>query len=215
MGTHVMYNIHGFNLSFNTWKVLYVAEELGIEYAYTALDPMKGEHKSAEQMKRHPLGKTPTLDHDGRYLFESGAICRYLGAVENSALYPPDDAYQRALVDQWMDFFSCHLGRWLGTLLFERVMREQFGMGQTNIEVEKEALGFIEQQMACMNDQLAADPFLAGRTLTMADPFAFAYVETCEMSDFSLGEYPNVTKWLDSYSGRDAVQRAHAKIGRS
>ena len=62
-----MYNIHGFNLSFNTWKVLYVAEELGVEYEYTALDPMKGEHKSAEHMKRHPLGKTPTLDHDGRY----------------------------------------------------------------------------------------------------------------------------------------------------
>ena len=210
-----MYKIHGFNLSFNAWKVLYVAEELGIEYAYTALDPMKGEHKSAEHMKRHPLGKTPTLDHDGRYLFESGAICRYLAAVEKSALYPPDDAYQRALVDQWMDFFSCHLGRWLGTLLFERVFRERFGMGQKNADVEKEALGFIEQQMACVNDQLAANPFLAGRALTIADPFAFAYVETCEMSDLPLGAYPHLAKWFDSYRGRDAVRRAHAKLDRA
>jgi glutathione S-transferase len=114
-----------------------------------------------------------------------------------------------------MDFFSCHLGRWLGTLLFERVFREQFGMGQKNEDVEKEALGFIEQQMACVNEQFAADPFLAGRTLTIADPFAFAYVETCEMSDFSLDPYANVAKWFDSYKGRDAVQRAHAKLGRS
>jgi glutathione S-transferase len=210
-----MYHIHGFNFSFNAWKVLYVAEELGIEYEYTTLDPMKGEHKSAEHLKRHPLGKTPTLDHDGRYLFESGAICRYLAAVENSTLYPLGDAYQRALIDQWMDFFSCHLGRWLGTLLFERVFREQFGMGQKKVDVENEALGFIEQQMASVNEQLSVNPFFAGRTLTIADPFAFAYVETCEMSDFSLDAYPNVAKWLDSYRGRDAVQRAHAKLDRS
>ncbi len=210
-----MYRIHGFNLSFNAWKVLYVAEELGIEYEYVALDPMKGEHKSPEHLKRHPLGKTPTLDHDGRYLFESGAICRYLAAVESSALYSPGDAYRRALIDQWIDYFSCHLGRWLGTLLFERVFREQFGMGPKNADSEKEALGFIEQQMACVNDRLAGRPYLAGSTLTIADPFAFAYVETCETSDCSLDPYPNVAKWLDSYRGRDAVKRARAKLGRS
>ena len=209
-----MYTIHGFNLSFNTWKVLYVAEELGIAYEYTALDPMKGEHKSAEHMKRHPMGKTPTLDHEGRYLFESGAICRYLGTVENSALYAPRDPYQRALIDQWMDFFSCHLGRWLGTLLFERVFREQFGMGHKNLESEKEALGFIEQQIACVNDQLATRPFVAGETLTLADPFAFAYVETCDMSEYSLEPYPNVAKWFGRYRRCDAVERARVKFGR-
>jgi glutathione S-transferase len=211
----VMYNIHGFSLSFNTCKVLYVAEELGVEYVYTALDLMKGEHKSDAHMKRHPLGKTPTLDHDGRYLFESGAICRYLAAVTNSALYSPDDPYERAQIEQWMDFFTCHLGRWLGTLLFERVVREQFGMGQKKVDVEEEALGFIEQQMACLNNQLAANAFLAGARLSIADPFAFAYMETCEMSGFSLTGYPNVGKWLDNYGQRDAVQRARAKLGRT
>ena len=146
-----MYTIHGFNLSFNTWKVLYVAEELGIRYEYVALDPTKGEHKSEEHLKRHPLGKTPTLDHDGRYLFESGAICRYLAAVEGSDLYPADP-YGRALVGQWMDFFSCHLGRWLGTLLFERVMRERFGMGEKKVDAEQEALGFIEKRRVHLSD---------------------------------------------------------------
>lgn len=210
-----MYHIHGFNLSFNVWKVLYVAEELGLEYEYTALDPMQGEHKSAEHLQRHPLGKIPTLEHDGRTIFESGTICRYLARVENSALYPVDDAYQCAMIDQWMDFFTCHLGRWLGTLLFERVFRERFGMGEKKVEVEQEALGFVEQQMAAVNEQLGKHSYLAGDALTIADSFAFAYVETCEMSGIALTGSPKVEQWFNDYKRRDAVQRAHARIGRS
>ncbi|MGI9334750.1 MAG: glutathione S-transferase family protein [Gammaproteobacteria bacterium] len=210
-----MYHIHGFNLSFNTTKVLYVAEELGIEFTYTALDPMKGEHKTPEHLKRHPMGKTPTLDHDGKYVFESSAICRYLGNVEGSALYPADDAYQRALVDQWMDFFTSHPGRWLGTLLFERVFREQFGMGEKKEDVEKEALGFLEEQMSCVNEHLASNEFLAGKALSIADPFAFAYVETSESSGFPLGDYPHVSKWYEGYETRSSVKRVQARIGQS
>lgn len=208
-----MYTIHGFNLSFNTWKVLYVAEELGIRYEYVALDPAKGEHKSPEHLRRHPLGKTPTLDHDGRYLFESGAICRYLAAVEGSDLYT-GDAYGRARVDEWLDFFSCHLGRWLGTLLFERVMREQFGMGKKKADVEAEALGFIEQQMPCVDRQLDTGGHIAGDTMTIADPFAFAYIETCRMSDLSLDAYPAVARWCDSFGARETVRRARGLTGR-
>lgn len=95
-----MYDFHGFNLSFNTTKVLYVAEELGVEYRYTALDPSKGEHKTPEHLKRHPMGKTPTLNHDGNCLFESSTICRYLASVENSPLYPTPDFYRCAVIDE-------------------------------------------------------------------------------------------------------------------
>lgn len=210
-----MYHIHGFNLSFNTTKVLYVAEELGIEYTYTGLDAMKGEHKAPDHMKRHPLGKTPTLDHDGKYLFESAAICRYLASTEGSTLYPAEDAYHRALIDQWMDFFAAHPGRWLGTLLFERVFREQFGMGEKKQDVEEEALGFLEEQMACVNDHLSSNTFLAGNELSIADPFAFAYVETCGMSGFSLDAYPHIKQWCEGYGSRASVKRAHARVGRA
>lgn len=208
-----MYHVHGLSLSFNTTKVLYVAEELGVEYTYTAMDIMAGELKTPEHLKRHPLGKAPTLDHDGRYLFESAAICRYLAAAENSDLYPAQDAYQRAVIDQWMDFFTCHAGRWFGTLLFERVFREQFGMGEKKIDVEKEALGYLEQQMACLDEHLSRNAFLAGKALSVADPFAFAYVETSEMSGFALSDYPHADRWYQDYKMRSSVSRAKARIG--
>ncbi|MDH3376086.1 MAG: glutathione S-transferase N-terminal domain-containing protein [Gammaproteobacteria bacterium] len=69
-----MYHIHGANVSSNITKTVYVAEELGIDFKYTNLDLSKGEHKSPEHLARHPLGKIPTLTHDGETLFESGAF---------------------------------------------------------------------------------------------------------------------------------------------
>ena len=206
-----MFHIHGFRMSFNTTKVLYVAEELGVEYKYTNLDGSKGEHKTPEHLKRSPLGKAPTLDHDGKTLFESGAICRYIANVSNSPLYPKD-AYQRAVVDQWMDFYTCHLGRWLGTLVFERVFRAMFGMGKLNPENEKEALGFIEQQAAVVNAHLGQNKYLAGKDLSIADLFAFAYTETTEKSNYPLDNYPHLKKWYQNMKGLKSVGNVQKKV---
>ena len=207
-----MYHIHGFGLSFNTMKVLYVAEELGVDYQFTSLDFAAGENKAPEHLARHPLGKTPTLDHDGKYLFESSAISRYMANVAGSPLYPHDE-YPRAIVDQWVDYFSIHPGRWLATLLFERVFRSQFGMGDKNEAAEEEALGFLETQLGVVNDQLAKHDYLTGNEVSIADSVAFAYLETTAASDFSLEPFPNIAAWLSAYASRPAVGRAKERAG--
>lgn len=207
-----MYHILGINFSFNTTKVIYVAEESGIDYTYTNLDISSGENKTPEHLKRHPLGKLPTLDHDGQYLFESGAICRYLASVEDSTLYPVNNHYQRCLNDQWIDFFSIHLGRWLGTLCFERVFRESFGMGKPKEDLIEESLGFIKEQMEMINQHLAKNICLTGNNLSIADLFAFAYVETTEQSQFSLEPYPYVKNWFSQIQGRDSIRKAHQRL---
>lgn len=207
-----MYHIYGFSPSFNTTKVLYCAEELGIEYEYTSIDLSKGEHKSPEHLLRHPLGKTPALVHDDKHLFESNTLCRYLADVERSALYPQNDAYGRALVDQWMDFYAAHLGRWLGTLLFERVVRERFGMGEKNVDVEAEALGFVTEQLACVNTHLSQNAFMGGSDVSIADCVAYAYMETTKESGVSLADAPAVANWYANYASRDSVARVRERL---
>ncbi len=206
-----MYEIRGIRFSFNTTKVVYVAEELGVEYDYREIDLSKGENKSEDHLARHPLGKLPTLTFDGKHLFESGAICRYLASTAKSDLYP-SDAFARAQVDQWMDFFTAHLGRWLATLLFERVFRAKFGLGEINKDAEKEALGFTEQQLAALDKSLAQTGYLVGSSLTIADLFGYAYVETAAMSQVSLDATLNVKKWAEKIAGRDAIKRGGSKL---
>ncbi|MCH8250095.1 MAG: glutathione S-transferase family protein, partial [Proteobacteria bacterium] len=123
-----MFRLYGF-FTQNSLKALYVLEESGVEFEFEFVNLAEGEQKTEEFSHKTPVGKVPVLEHDGEYLFESGAICRYVANVTDSPLYPADKM-QRARVDQWMDFFTCHLGRWFSTLYFEAVIKPKFNLGE-------------------------------------------------------------------------------------
>ena len=97
-----MFRLHGF-FTQNTLKTLYVLEEIGAEYAFCYVDLTRGANRSDEFRGMTPVGKVPVLEHEGEFLFESGAICRYAASVVKSPLYPADKM-DRARVDQWMTF---------------------------------------------------------------------------------------------------------------
>ncbi len=208
-----MYHIHGLSISSNTTKTIYVAEELGVDYQYVSMDMSKGEHKTPEHMARHPLGKLPTLTHNGESIFESGAICRYMASAENSSMYPATGNIERARVDQWMDFFTCHLGRWLNSFAFEKVAKVKFGFGEPNPAAIEEAEEFIQQQMPAVEAHLGHGEFFLGDHLSIADPFAFAYMEMAEMGEVALSDYANVSRWYEDYKARESVGRAKKTLG--
>jgi glutathione S-transferase len=158
-----------------------------------------------------PVGKVPVLEHDGQYLFESGAICRYLANVEQSALYP-EDKLQRARVDQWMDFFTCHLGRWLIKLYFENIIRPRANLGEKDEAGCEEAVKFAHQQFKLLDDWFENRTWLANDALSIADLFGLAYVEQVHSIDFPLDNYPRVKSWLDRLEGRASTARAQARV---
>lgn len=209
-----MYQIHGLSISSNTTKTVYVAEALGIDYDYIPMNLAKSEHKTPEHFKRHPLGKLPTLTHNNETLFESNAICCYLANVENSQLYPSDNKLYRARIDQWLAFFTNHLGRWLNNYAFEKVAKEKFGLGEPNKELEKEAHYFILEQLPCVNEQLSQNRYFLGTQLSIADYVAFAYFENAEMAELSLNDFPAVAAWYRALKSSDVIQRSHEKLGR-
>jgi len=204
-----MYHLHGF-FTQNSLKPLYVLEETGADFEYHFVNLMKGEHMSEDFRNKTPVGKVPVLEHNGAFLFESGAICRYVANVEESPLYP-QNKMQRAQVDQWMDFFSCHLGHWLSKLFFEQVIKEKAGMGAPDLAACEEARGYIAKQFAMIESVLGHADWLANDALSIADLFAFAYVEQVRAVDFSLDDYPGVKAWFDRLETRDSVTRARAR----
>ena len=205
-----MYRIHGF-FTQNTMKTLYVAEELGIDYEFHFVDLLQGENRADSFLQLNPLGKVPVLEHDGEFLWESGAICRYLANVENSALYP-GDKLERARVDQWMDYFSCHLGRWLSTLYFEQIIKPKANLGEPGEAACEEAAKFATQQLKFLDAWLANSARLTGERLSIADLFAFAYLEQVHALGFSLESYPRVKAWLDRMEARPGIRRARERV---
>jgi glutathione S-transferase len=189
-GGERMYRLHGF-FTQNTMKTLYVLEELGVDFEYCYVDLGKGDHRTETFRKMTPVGRVPVLEHDGQFLFESGPICRYVASVEHSPLYPADKL-ERARVDQWMTYFTCHPGRWLTKLFFEKIVKPVAGMGEPDAAGCEEAARLASQQLQSVND--------------------LAYVEQARSVDLSLAAFPRLENWLERLEGRDSVIRARALV---
>lgn len=77
--------------SFSTYvrSVRLALAEKGVEYGLVEVDILKGAHAQPEHLARHPFGKVPVLEHDGVYLYETGAILRYVEeAFDGPSLLP-------------------------------------------------------------------------------------------------------------------------------
>lgn len=206
-----MIEIYANKMSFNTTKVLYTAEAAEIDYKYTDLDFQKGEHKSPENLKRNPFGKIPNLVHEGKSLFESGAMCKYIASVANSDLYPINNHYYRCLVDQWMDFASIHIGRWCSTVLFEKVFKEKYGMGSVDTAKVEEATKFFNQQAVVLDQHLSTNKYFTGQDITVADIFMYSYLETAPLCGLNLEEHKNLYTWKIAIDDRPFVAKVKEK----
>jgi glutathione S-transferase len=205
-----MFRLHGF-ITQNSLKTLYVLEEVVGDFEFQFTDLSKGDQRTEKFSKMTPIGKVPVLKHDGEYLFESGAICRYVANVSDSPLYP-SDKLQRAHVDQWMDYFSCHLGHWLNTLFYQIVIKSKFGLGDPDEESVAEARKFASKQLGMLNSHLEGSDWLANDALSIADLFAFAYVEQYRAVDLSLDDCANVKAWFDRIESRPSIANAKARL---
>jgi glutathione S-transferase len=205
-----MYRLHGF-FTQNTLKTLYVLQELGVDYEFCFVNLMTGDNRTDVFRNMTPAGKVPVLEHDGEFLFESGSICRYVASVEKSPLYPADKL-QRARVDQWMTFFTCHPGRWLTKLYFEKIIKQAANMGEPDEAGCEEAVKFASQQLKIVERWLENTEWLANDAFSIAEPFALAYVEQARAVDFPLDDLPRVKSWFERLEARDSTARARAQV---
>jgi glutathione S-transferase len=195
----------------NGAKVIYTAEQIGLKYDYIPLDFSRGEHKSSEHMARHPLGKIPAIEHNGKALFESNTICRYLARIADSPLYGSDD-YQRGVIDQWVDMMSNHPGRWLTVYYFEEHIKPLFLKQSPDEKNLKEAANFVAQQMPVVDKRLAEHEFLAGDNISIADTIGYSLVNTSELTSVDLSPYKNLVRWYEQLKNSTAFVRAAAVL---
>lgn len=196
----------------NSIKPVLTAEWLELDYEYVLMDFSKGEHKTPEHLARHPLGKVPAIEHDGKALFESNAICIYLAAVSGSDLYPTD-ARAQGLVHQWIDMVSFHPGRWLAEHYFQHFIKPKFLGGEPDESELEQANTFLDQQLPIVEQHLAAQAWFCGENITVADLVAFCYFHTTEFSGYSLTSYPAITAWYGRIRGSDAFARTAERLG--
>ena len=103
-----MLRILGRITSINARKVLWAADEMGLQYEHEVWGRPHRDPKVPEFLKMNPNGLVPVIIDDGFVLWESNAILRYLADKTGSDLLPAD-ARERAVVDQWLTWMVSEL----------------------------------------------------------------------------------------------------------
>jgi glutathione S-transferase len=187
-----MYRLYDYLPSGNGYKVRLVLRELGLAYELVELDIKAGATRSPEFLAKNPNGRIPLLEVPGRgFLAESHAIVSFLAAGSHLV---PADAFEQALMWQWLCFEQYNLEPNLGTARFwlcslGRTPAE-LGEALTDRQAKgRAALGVLEQG-------LSGRRYLVGERQTLADIGLYAYTHVAGESGVPLDPYPAIRDWI-------------------
>ncbi len=205
-----MLKIYGRANSINVRKVLWTADEIGLQYARE--DWGRGFRPTTEPefLKINPFALVPVIDDDGFVLRESHAISRYLAAKHGRTDLFPEALAQRAQVEAWMD--------WGQTDLYQGARAPFLGL-VVKMPAFQEAklieLGISDwtQQMRMLDAYLAGHgPYLMGGDFTLADVPVGLVVNRWFSVPFDKPELQAVSAYYDRLAERPAYQR-HGRNG--
>ena len=200
-----MLTIWGRRNSNNVQKVLWLCEEIGLDYEHEDAGGEFGRTRDPDMLARNPNAVVPTIEDDGFVLWESNVILRYLASK-----YGPEEIYPAALatradVERWMDWQQTTLLPPMTTIFWGRV-RMPDKVPSSEI---KEAIRKADPIWGILDDRLNDQRWIMGDTFTLAEVSLgimawrwFALVEKRERK-----EQQNLENWFERLRVRPAFEK--------
>jgi glutathione S-transferase len=191
-----MMKLYDYWESGNGYKVRLLLAQLGIPHERIELDILRGETRSEEFLAKNPNGRIPLLElADGRRLAESGAIQFFLA---EGTPFLPDDAFERALVLQWMFFEQYSHEPYIAVVRFWAFSGQ---LDEHADELpERRRRGY--QALDVMERHLSTRSFFVGERYGIADISLYAYTHVAGEGGFELDGYPAIRAWLERVRGQ-------------
>tara|TARA_A100001035_G_scaffold258946_1_gene236025 strand:- start:440 stop:1066 length:627 start_codon:yes stop_codon:yes gene_type:complete len=186
----------------NGKKISIMLEEINFKYKVTKININKDEQFKPDFVKLSPFSKTPVIiDHDNKQsLFESGAILIYLG--EKSGMFY--DKKKRTIINQWL---MGQIG-YVGPMLGQHHQFHHYNPGKSEFG-EKRYFKISERIYKELDQRLESSNFLAGKDYTIADIATFPWIARHEWHDIGLKKFPNLSRWYNDISKREAVIKGY------
>ena len=199
-----MLTLH-FSSNSRAQRVLWLLEELQLEYNLNKIKFHPSELKSDEHRKRHPLGRVPVLEDEEITIYESGAIVEYLIARHSNGELKPevsDPAFPNYL--QWFHYCEGMIMPPMNTIVVHTLILPE---ERRNEEVLRQAKNLLTKALLPVNqlleknkyliDKFSGVDFMLGHSLYMSNKLK------C-VSD----EMINIKNYLSLINEREAFQKA-------
>jgi glutathione S-transferase len=178
------------------FKVIAVANHLGLDITVRVLDFFKGEHKTPEYAALNPNMLMPTL-RDGDYvLWESNAIMQYLAGKKPESGLLPSDEHGRLDVTRWQFWDLAHWDPAVAILLVEKFVKPKI-LGVSDIDQAAIGRGteMFDRAARVLDGQLKGRKYVVGDTLTLADFAIGAPLNYAGEGCYPLEPYGEIRRW--------------------
>ena len=184
-------------------RIVWLLEELGLEYNLNRMDFHPRDLKSDEHRGRHPLGRVPVLDDGDVSLYESGAIVEYLVARHSDgALKPAVDSPLYPEFLQWFHYCEGMVMPPVNTIVVQTILLPP---ERRNEEALKQAQKLLARALEPLDTALEGREYMIGEFSAVDIMLGHA----CFMSRL-LGcvapELLNLNAYIDRVEQRPAFQ---------
>jgi len=190
----------------NGHKIHIMLEECKLSYRAHPVDIGQGEQFTPEFLAISPNNKIPAMtDSDGPdgkpiSLFESGAMLVYLAGKTGKFLGKTDRERYNTL--QWLMFQMGGIGPMLGQAHhFRNYANDKIEYAINRYTNEAKRLYGV------LDKQLAKTPYVAGKSLTIADIAIWPWMRNWKGQGIELDDLPNVKRWFTELEARPAFKR--------
>lgn len=188
-----------------TFRPIWVAEELGLDYEHLPIQPRTGETQTDEFTSLNRKQKVPFLEDGDLRLSESIAICRYLiRTYPNANINKPNNNVELAKEDEWLSYIY---GEFDETALY--VMRRHGELAQIyghSETVLKSCKAYVVRHLAVLDHHLKDHEYLTPMGFSLAD---MILVSCLDWADFYQIDIPiSVKEYRDRIAERPAYLKA-------
>ena len=190
--------------SYNVQKVLWLLDELKIEFLHTPLGGQPGDTETDDFAKLNPMRKVPVLVDGENVIWESNTILRYLVNQYGHDDWKKLDAYDISIYERWMD--------WAITR-FEPAFVEVFWGYYRTPEAARDMTRVQKGIAACLDclekldRQLQDKNYLLGGRLSLADICTGVFIYRMANVGLEIPLPGNLSNWYARLQQRSAYSK--------
>jgi glutathione S-transferase len=145
----------------------------------------------------NPKGAVPALELDGgEVLTENGAVLQYIGDQVKDGVLLPTSGLPRYRVIEWVSHLGSDVHKSFSPL---------FNPASSD-EMKTAAREMVAKRLDYVERQLEGRDYLAGDSMTVADPYLFAMLGWTGNVGLDLARWPNLSAFRQRMMKRESVQ---------